>query len=136
MYRITREPLQPQALAEKIKKETHGAVVVFEGIVRGLSEGRKVLYLEYDAYPGMAESKLREIGEEIRSLWGVEEVVIHHRVGRVEVGETSLVVVVAAPHRKEAFAACQYAVDRIKEIVPIWKKEVWEGGEEWVAPHS
>ncbi|MDP2953473.1 MAG: molybdenum cofactor biosynthesis protein MoaE [Chloroflexota bacterium] len=136
MYRITREPLQPQALAEKIRNETHGAVVTFEGIVRGLSEGRKVLYLEYDAYPGMAESKLREVGDEIRSRWGVEEVAIHHRVGRVEVGETSLVVVVAAPHRKEAFAACQYAVDRIKEIVPIWKKEVWEGGEEWVAPHS
>ena len=136
MYRITREPLQPQALAGKIRNETHGAVVTFEGIVRGLSEGRKVLYLEYDAYPEMAEGKLREIGDEIRSRWGVEEVAIHHRVGRVEVGETSLVVVVASPHRKEAFAACQYAVDRIKEIVPIWKKEVWEGGEEWVAPHS
>lgn len=133
---ITESPISPQKIAAELRKETHGAVVSFEGIVRGLEQGHQVLYLEYDAYPEMAEEKLREITEEIRHRWNIEDVVIFHRIGRLEVGECSLVIVVASPHRREAFAACQYAVDRIKEIVPIWKKEVWEDGEVWVGWQS
>ncbi|HID87231.1 MAG TPA: molybdenum cofactor biosynthesis protein MoaE [Anaerolineae bacterium] len=109
-----------------------GAIATFLGTVRDHSRGRRVLYLEYDAYPEMAERTLRQIGEEIRERWGLDRVAIVHRIGRLEIGEASVAIAVAAPHRAEAFEACRYAVDRLKEIVPIWKKEVWEGGEYWV----
>lgn len=107
-------------------------MVSFVGLVREQSKGKSVRYLEYDAYKEMAEKKLREIAGEIQSKWGLSDVAMCHRVGRLEVGETVLVIAIAAPHRKEAFEACQYAVDRLKQIVPIWKKEVYEDGEVWV----
>jgi molybdopterin synthase catalytic subunit len=133
MIEITEKPLVPEQVINRVhRKETHGAVVSFIGIVRGYSAGKKVLFLEYEAYKEMAEKKLREIAEEIKSRWQLEDLAISHRIGHLEVGEPVLVVVVAAPHRQEAFAACQYAIDRLKQIVPIWKKEVWEGGESWV----
>lgn len=133
---ITEEPISSSELAAQLRKESHGAVVTFEGIVRGLDAGRRVLYLEYDAYPEMAEKKMREIVDEIRHRWNIEDMAMLHRIGRLEVGECSLVIVVAAPHRNEAFDACRYAVNRIKEIAPIWKKEVWEDGEVWVGWQS
>ena len=132
LVEITEAPIDPQPWVAKVLKESNGAVVTFLGVVRRFSEGRRIDYLEYEAYAPLAEAELRRIGEEMKGKWEVEDVVFCHRVGRLEVGETSLLVVVASPHRAEAFAACQYAVDRIKERVPIWKKEVWEGGERWV----
>ena len=132
MIEITREPLDPEVITEKVTRNTNGAVVTFLGTTRSLTGGRKVLHLEYEAYRPMADNKLAEIVEEIRERWSVEDVAIAHRLGRLEIGDISLVVAVATAHRKDAFAACQHAVDRIKQMVPIWKKEFFEGGEVWV----
>jgi len=134
-FQVTREPLDPQRLAELVRRDESGAVALFYGVVRNHSHGRRVLYLEYDAYPSMAVKKMQQVAEEIRSRWDITDIAINHRTGRLEVGETSLLVAVSAHHRREAFEACHYAVDRIKEIVPVWKKEVWEGGESWVEGH-
>jgi len=131
-FEVTREPLDAQALVESVRRDESGAVVLFHGVVRDNNQGRRVLHLEYDAYPSMAEKKMRQIGEEARSRWQITDFAMQHRIGRLEVGETSLLVAVSAPHRREAFEACHYAVDRIKQIVPIWKKETFEGGEVWV----
>ena len=95
-----------------------------------------MLYLEYDAYPEMAIKKMREVADEVRAKFPVTGVGVLHRTGRLEIGETSLLVAVSSGHRKEAFEACHYAVDRIKQIVPVWKKEVFEGGEEWIEGHA
>ena len=104
------------------------------------SGGKRTDHLIYEAYEDMAEKKMREIGDEVRSRWGIEDFSILHRIGRLEVGEISVLIAVSSPHRSEAFAACQYAIDRLKQIVPIWKKEVGEDGESWVegpkAAHS
>jgi len=129
---ITPNPLYPEQLINKIRKNSHGAVVTFIGTVRGSSEDKKVLYLEYEAYEEMAQKKLQQIIDEINQKWQLQDVAISHRTGRVNVGETALVIVVAAPHRKQAFAACEYAIDRLKQIAPFWKKEVYEKGESWV----
>jgi molybdopterin converting factor subunit 1 len=134
-FRVTREPLDPQRLVNLVRRDESGALALFYGVVRDHSQGRRVLYLEYDAYPSMAVKKIKQVAEEVRSRWEITDVAIHHRIGRLEVGETSLLVAVSAAHRREAFEACRYAVDRIKEIVPVWKKEVWEGGESWVEGH-
>ncbi|MCX8214109.1 MAG: molybdenum cofactor biosynthesis protein MoaE [SAR202 cluster bacterium] len=132
MIEITHEPLNPEAITAKVFDAANGAVVTFLGTTRGRTASRNVLHLEYEAYTPMAEKKLVEVAEEMRSKFNVEDVFIAHRLGRLEIEEISLVVAVASPHRKDAFAACQYAVDRIKETVPIWKKEFFEGGEVWV----
>ena len=132
MIHITHEPLDPKAITGTVNKDTNGAVVTFLGATRSVTADRKVLHLEYEAYRPMADHKLAEIVDEMREKWSIQDVAVGHRLGRLEVGEISLVVAVASPHRKEAFAACQYAVDRIKQIVPIWKKEFFEGGEVWV----
>lgn len=137
MFKVTEEQILVEPLVDQVKRGEDGAVVTFVGLVRNNSNGKKVLYLEYDAYKEMAEKKLREIGNEIQAKWGLADVAICHRVGRMEVGETCVVIAVGAPHRKQAFEACHYAIDRLKQIVPIWKKEVYEDGEVWVeeAPH-
>ena len=132
MIEITDEPLDPEEITAKVRRDSNGAVVTFLGTTRDFTAGRTVLHLEYEAYRPMADAKLQEIADDIRSRWEIEDVAIAHRLGRLEVGETSLVLAVASPHRAEAFAACQYAVDRVKQIVPIWKKEFFEGGEVWV----
>lgn len=132
MIQIVEQAIVPERVVETVRKEEHGAVVTFAGTVRRTSLGRRVVYLEYETYRPMAEAKLGQIVDEIQRQWQLEDVAIVHRVGRMEVGEVALVIVVGAPHRREAFAACQYAVDRIKAIVPIWKKEVFEDGEVWV----
>ncbi|OGO04040.1 MAG: molybdenum cofactor biosynthesis protein MoaE [Chloroflexi bacterium RBG_13_54_9] len=132
MLQITDEPISPELVIGEVKREAYGAVVSFVGIVRGYQEGKRILYLEYDAYKEMAERKLKQVADEVRRRWEITQVAIIHRIGRLEVGETIVVIAVGAPHRKEAFEACRYAIDRLKEIVPIWKKEVWEGGEAWV----
>ena len=132
MFEITREPLDPAALLESVRRDEAGAVALFYGIVRNENMGRRVQYLEYEAYAEMATRKLREVADEVRTNFPVAEVGILHRTGRLEIGETSLLVAVSSAHRKEAFAACQFAVDRIKQIVPVWKKEVWEDGSAWI----
>jgi molybdopterin synthase catalytic subunit len=132
LIEITSEPLATEPFLQHVRRDESGAVALFLGVVRDNSHGRRVLYLEYDAYPEMAERKLREVAEEARSRWPITEVAIAHRTGRLEIGETSLLIAVSSPHRHDAFAACHHIVDRIKEIVPIWKKEVWEGGEAWI----
>jgi molybdopterin synthase catalytic subunit len=132
MFEVTEQVLDANVVLRKVAADTMGAVVTFVGIVRGFSEGRKVLYLEYEAYKEMAEKKLAEVGQEISRRWPTVKVAVTHRVGHLEVGEAAVVIAVAAPHRGEAFEACKYAIDRLKEIVPIWKKEVWEDGEGWI----
>jgi molybdopterin synthase catalytic subunit len=136
MIYITSEPLNPQEVTDLVRKDSNGAVVTFLGTTRDFSEGRRVLYLEYEAYHPMAENMLRQIAQEVRDKWGIEDMAIAHRVGKLEIGEISLVVAMASPHRKDAFEASQYAMDRIKAIVPIWKKEVFQGGEVWVGSHE
>jgi molybdopterin synthase catalytic subunit len=132
LIRITADPLDPQPFIEHVRRDESGALALFLGVVRNHNLGRRVLHLEYDAYPQMAEKKLRQVIEEIMSRWPITDIAIAHRTGRLEIGETSLLVAVSSPHRHEAFEACQHAVNRIKEVAPIWKKEVWEGGEAWI----
>lgn len=129
---LTGKPIDPQAMAERVRRDSCGAVVVFWGVVRNENEGKAVLSLEYEAYTPMAEEKLRQVAQEVRQRWQVEDVAICHRVGPMEVGEIAVVIAVAAPHRHEAFQACHFAIDRIKEIVPLWKKEVYQDGTRWV----
>ena len=133
MIEITRQSLRPEEVTAKVRKDTNGAVVTFLGTTRLFAEGQKVLYLEYEAYEQMALKELEKIRGEIQSRWDVEDIAISHRIGRVDIGEISLVVAVASAHRKEAFHACHQAVDRLKETVPIWKKEYFEDGYHWVA---
>ena len=131
MILVTRQPLDPDAVTATVRGPASGAVVTFLGTVRDHTDGRRVLYLEYEAYEAMAEKELARIASEVNHRWGVAHVSIAHRFGRLEIGDISLVVVVAAPHRAEAFAACAYIVDRIKQTVPIWKKEVFQDGSVW-----
>jgi len=128
---VTDEEIRLGELIDEVRNEEAGAIVTFLGTVRRHSRGRKVQHLEYEAYPEMAEKKLEEIGRGMEERWGVRAAIVQ-RVGHLEVGETSVAIAVAAPHRREAFEAARYAIDRLKEIAPIWKKEVWEGGEEWI----
>ncbi|GIW09959.1 MAG: hypothetical protein KatS3mg061_1016 [Dehalococcoidia bacterium] len=130
--RITREPISAAALARQIVAPAHGGVVTFEGVVRNTSRGKRVRYLEYEAYPEMAERVLEEILTETRQQWPEVEVLVAHRTGRLEIGEVSVAIAAAAPHRAEAFAACRYVIDTLKQRVPIWKKEVTEDGAVWI----
>jgi molybdopterin synthase catalytic subunit len=132
LFEITSAALDGQRLIEHVRKDESGAVALFSGVVRNENMGRRVLYLEYDAYPEMAERVMREIAVEAMGRWPITNIAMQHRIGRLEIGEASLLVAVSAPHRKEAFEACHALVDRFKEVVPVWKKEVWEGGEEWI----
>jgi molybdopterin synthase catalytic subunit len=135
MIRLTTDPIDYFALTEQVRRPGCGAVVTFLGTVRDLTDGRVTTALEYEAYPGMAEKKLAEVEQEARARWAVGEMILIHRVGRLEVGEVSVAVAVSCPHRAEAFEACRYAIDRLKEVVPIWKKENWaDGSSEWVHP--
>ncbi len=131
-YEIVQDILDARKLTQAVATEKDGALVTFAGIVRGNNRGKKVLFLEYEAYPDMALKMMKRIGDEIQKTWGLTSVAMQHRVGRLNVGETSIVIVVSAPHRDDAFAACQYAINRFKRIVPVWKKEIFEDGELWV----
>ena len=136
-FEVSAEPLDPQRLVAAVRKDESGALVLFHGVARNHSEGRRVLALEYDAYPSMAEKKLREVAEEVLARWPVTGIGCFHRTGRLAIGEASLLVAVSAAHRQEAFEACHYAVDRVKQIVPVWKKEIWEDGDgAWVPGHA
>lgn len=129
---ITREPLDRNALVASVTDPGTGGIVVFEGVVRDNARGKQVRYLEYDVYPEMAVQQIREILAEAERRWNVDRVAVAHRIGRLEIGEASVIIVVATPHRAEAFEACRYIIDTLKTTVPIWKKEVAMNGEEWV----
>ncbi len=130
--RITEGPIRAQELIDAVRTPADGAVCVFYGVVREDSRERKVRYLEYDAFPEMAEKKLRQILDEAQGRWPEQRVAIVHRIGRLEIGEASVVIAVGSPHRGESFDACRYVIDRVKQEVPIWKKEVFTEGEAWV----
>jgi molybdopterin synthase catalytic subunit len=133
MVRLTREPIDHLAVAESVRRAHCGAVVLFLGTVRDLTGGQATAFLDYEAYEPMAEKKLREIEAALREKWPVGEAALVHRLGRLAVGEVSVAVAVSCPHRAEAFAACQFAVDTLKELVPIWKREnAPDGTGEWV----
>jgi molybdopterin synthase catalytic subunit len=132
MFHVTSAVLDPVAVSNLVADPEVGAVVLFAGIVRITNLGRRVQYLEYDAYPPLAERTMAEIGAELRSRWRLTQIAIYHRTGHLGIGETSLLVAVSSPHRAEAFEACHYCVDRVKQLVPVWKKEVWEDGESWI----
>jgi molybdopterin synthase catalytic subunit len=135
MIRLTTEPIDYAALTERVRRPDCGGVVLFLGTVRDLTDGRMTVALDYEAYPAMAEKKLAEIEQETRRRWPVGEIALVHRLGRLGVGEVSVAAAVSCPHRAEAFEACRFAIDRLKEFVPIWKKENWaDGTTEWVHP--
>src|SRR3954471_11806565 len=137
MVGLTQAPIDYHALTEQVRRPGCGAVVTFLGTVRDLTGGRETVALDYEAYPGMAEKKLAEIEADTRARWPVGEIALVHRLGRLMVGEVSVAVAVSCPHRGEAFDACRHAIDRLKELVPIWKREHWaDGSTEWVHPGS
>ena len=132
LIQLTRDPLDRDVLVAAVSHPSAGGIVVFEGVVRDNARGKQVRYLEYDVYEEMAEQQIRAIAADAERRWGVERIAIAHRFGRLEIGEASVIIVVASPHRAEAFDACRYIIDTLKTTVPIWKKEVATNGEEWV----
>jgi len=134
MFDITDQPIFLEPLVKAVSRSSSGAIATFLGVVREQTRGRHVLYLEYEAYREMAIPKMREIADEIRQKWQVDEIAMVHRIGHLEISDASVAIAVSSPHRHQALAACAFAIDRLKETVPIWKKEVWTDGEEWVGP--
>jgi molybdopterin synthase catalytic subunit len=132
LIRVTEQSLDPVEATEAVGRPEAGAVTLFLGVVRNTNLGRNVHYLVYDAYPSMAEKVMREIGAEACERFGLLDCAILHRTGRLEIGETSLLIAVSSGHRAAAFEGGHWLVDEIKKRVPVWKKEVWEDGEEWV----
>jgi molybdopterin synthase catalytic subunit/molybdopterin converting factor small subunit len=135
-FRLSDAGLSLDTVVAEVARDRAGAIATFIGTTRVQSRGRTVTHLEYEAYPEMAERVMEEIATELRERYDVCEIAIHHRTGRVEIGETSVVIAVSAPHRHEAIAACKDAIDTLKDRVPLWKKEVYEGGEEWIGRGS
>jgi MoaE-MoaD fusion protein len=131
-YQITRDPIDAQKIARQMLRPEDGAVSVFEGVVRNNSKGKRTLHLVYEAYDNMALKKLEEIGIFVRQAWEIGCIAMIHRLGHLDIGETSVAVIVTSPHRRAAFDACHYAIDKLKKVVPIWKKEFFEDGELWI----
>jgi molybdopterin synthase catalytic subunit len=133
LFRLTSEPLSERELAAAVEDPGVGAIALFSGVVRDQTGGRRVKFLEYEAHASMAEAKMREIGAAVRNRWpDTRRIAMVHRVGRLEIGESSVMIAVSSPHRQHAFEACHFAIDTLKEIVPVWKKEYFEDGEVWV----
>jgi molybdopterin synthase catalytic subunit len=130
--RIVREPIDLGELEREVASPSAGALCTFAGTTRNENAGRRVIRLEYEAYEPMALSELRKLAEEAGRRWQIVRIAIAHRIGLVDIGEVSVAIAVSAAHRAEAFEACRFAIDRLKEIVPIWKKEYFQGGEVWV----
>jgi molybdopterin converting factor subunit 1 len=135
-FRLSAEPLSLDAVVNEVRRDEAGAIATFTGTTRNRSRGREVLYLDYEAYEGMAEETMRELAAELKRRYDLLEVAVHHRVGRVDIGEPSVMIAVSAAHRGDALAACKDAIDTLKRTVPLWKKEVYEGGEEWIGQGS
>jgi molybdopterin synthase catalytic subunit len=136
MFRVIREPIDLQELVRYVTGPEAGAIATFIGTTRNNNEGRKVTALDYDAYPEMAEKELARIGEDAKKKWKIERIAITHRIGPVALTEASVVIAVSAAHRDDAFQACRFAIEEIKKTVPIWKKEVFEGGEVWIGTQT
>jgi len=132
MFRIVEEPIDPTTVSAAVADPHTGATVTFIGTTRDHNDGRAVTRLEYEAYPEMALAEMRKIGEVARQRWPIAAIAIVHRIGVVPIGEASVVIAVSAAHRAAAFEACHFAIDRLKEVVPIWKKEHFDGGEVWI----
>jgi molybdopterin synthase catalytic subunit/molybdopterin converting factor small subunit len=135
-FRLTAEPLSLDAVVDEVRSEQAGAIATFTGTTRLQSRGRTVLHLDYEAYEEMAEQVMAQIAADLKGRYELCEIAIHHRTGRVEIGEASVVIAVSAPHRQDALAACKDAIDFLKHQVPLWKKEFYEGGEEWIGRGS
>ncbi|HEY6963510.1 MAG TPA: molybdenum cofactor biosynthesis protein MoaE [Gaiellaceae bacterium] len=135
-FLLSDEPLSLDRVVAEVRADEAGAIATFTGTTRVRSRGRTVTHLDYEAYEGMAERVMAEIAEALHARYELTGVAIHHRVGRVGIGDTSVVIAVSAPHRQDALAACKDAIDELKERVPLWKKEVYEGGEEWIGRGS
>jgi MoaE-MoaD fusion protein len=135
-FRLTEDPIDLSAVVAEVEDERAGAVVTFMGTVRSESRGRKVMRLEYEAYEGMAEDVMADLATRLAARYDLCAIAITHRVGVCEIGDASVAIAVSAPHRKDALAACKDAIDTLKETVPLWKKEVYEGGEEWIGRGS
>jgi molybdopterin synthase catalytic subunit len=135
-FLLSGEPLSLERVAAEVASEDAGAIATFVGTTRARSRGRDVIRLEYEAYEGMAEAEMERIALALRERHEVIDVAIHHRVGQVEIGETSVVIAVSAAHRAAAFEACREAIDTLKQSVPLWKKELYVGGEEWIGQGS
>jgi molybdopterin synthase catalytic subunit/molybdopterin converting factor small subunit len=133
---LTDQPLSLDAAVDEVRNARAGAIATFTGTVRNESRGRDVRHLEYEAYAEMAAGVISQLAAKLKERYDVHEIAIHHRTGRVEIGDASVVIAVSAPHRQDALAACKDAIDELKETVPLWKKEVYEGGEEWVGRGS
>jgi molybdopterin synthase catalytic subunit len=136
MFRVTQEPLNLQELIDVVTDPEAGAIATFIGTTRNNNDGRKVIALDYEAYPEMAEKELARLGEEAKQKWQICRMAIAHRLGPVQITEPSVMIAVSAAHREAAFAACRFAIEEIKKTVPIWKKEVFEGGEIWIGSQS
>ena len=135
-FRLVEGPIDVAAVTAEVQSDAAGAVAAFVGTVRARSRDRDVLYLEYEAYEGMAEEVMAQLAGVLKVKYDLTEVAITHRVGRVEIGEASVAIAVSAPHRQDALAACAEAIDTLKHTVPLWKKEIYEGGEEWIGRGS
>ncbi|HYU79376.1 MAG TPA: molybdenum cofactor biosynthesis protein MoaE [Vicinamibacterales bacterium] len=129
---ITTEPLDLAVLTDLVGAENTGAVTTFLGVVRNRNQGRNVHHLVYEAYEPLAERVLQRIREEARDHWPSVTLAVHHRIGRLEIGEASVAIAAASPHRADGFAACRYAIERVKQIAPVWKHEYFEGGDVWI----
>jgi molybdopterin synthase catalytic subunit len=136
MIEITEKKIDVQKVIDSVRSPDCGAVSVFIGMVRNHSRDKDVNALEYEVYGEMAEKMIEKIIDEIKSKWEVDKIAVSHRIGKMEVGEITVAIAVSAPHRKDSIPACQYAIDRLKEIVPIWKKEYAVDGVSWVEPHA
>jgi len=135
-FMLTEEPVTLEAVVSEVATDEAGAIATFSGTARRHSRGRVVQYLDYEGYEGMAEEMMAKLADALKERYDVHEIAIHHRVGRVELGEPSVVIAVSAAHRADALAACKDAIDILKVEVPLWKKEVYEGGEEWIGRGS
>jgi MoaE-MoaD fusion protein len=135
-FRLSDAPLSLDGVVDEVRSDEAGAIATFVGTTRVRSRDRTVVHLEYEAFQGMAEDVMAQIADELKRRYELCAVAIHHRVGRVGIGEPSVVIAVSAPHRQDALAACKDAIDALKETVPLWKKEVYEGGEEWIGRGS
>jgi molybdopterin converting factor subunit 1 len=132
LYQITRDPIDAQKISRQLLRAEDGAICVFEGVVRNNSKGKRTLHLVYEGYETMALKKLEEIGIFVRQAWDIGCIAIVHRLGHLDIGETSVAVIVTSAHRRAAFDSCHYAIDKLKKVVPIWKKEFFEDGEVWI----
>jgi len=132
MFKITQEPIDEQSVISEVQDSSSGATVTFMGIVRDISRGKKVIKLYYEGHESMAESRMKKIADETKQNYEVCKVAVQHRIGMLMVGDIAVVIAVSAPHRAAAFQACQFVIDRIKEDVPVWKKEYYDDGSHWI----